>query len=81
MAERVVKLAAAQLIDLCGLKGVRRGSVGVWRRQPLVFVNLGRAQGQDFLDLAEEVQQAVLQRFGVALQMEPRVLGESRTQS
>ncbi len=76
-AKRIVKLSAAQLIDRCGFKGARRGPVGVWQRQPLVFVNLGMATGEDFLKLAEEVQQAVFDRFEVSLQIEPRVLGES----
>ncbi|MCZ6852794.1 MAG: UDP-N-acetylmuramate dehydrogenase [Gammaproteobacteria bacterium] len=76
-AKRRAKLSAAQLIDLCGFKGVQRGPVGVWRRQPLVFVNLGLATGEDFLSLAEEVQQKVFDRFEVSLQLEPRVLGES----
>ena len=71
-----MKLSAAQLIDLCGFKGVRRGPVGVWSRQPLVLVNLGKATGEDFLSLSEEVQRAVFDRFEVSLQMEPRVLGE-----
>ena len=73
----LVKLSAAQLIDLCGFKGEQRGPVGVWQRQPLVFVNLGSATGADFLALAEEVQRAVFQRFQVSLQMEPKVLGEA----
>lgn len=73
---RMVKLSAAQLIDLCGFKGEQRGRVGVWRRQPLVFVNLGLATGEDFLSLAEEVQQKVFARYEVTLQIEPRVLGE-----
>ena len=75
--ERIVKLSAAQLIDLCGYKGERRGPVGVWQRQPLVFVNRGMATGEDFLALGEEVRHAVLDRFEVSLQMEPRVFGES----
>ena len=66
---------------LCGFKGERRGQVGIWQRQPLVFVNLGTAKGEDFLNLAQEVQQAVLDRFEVALQMEPRVLGEAQAPS
>ena len=66
-----VKLAAAQLIDLCGWKGRRLGRVAVWRRQPLVLVNLGGATGEDFMALGERIRSAVAQRFGVRLELEP----------
>ena len=71
------KLSAAQLIDRAGWKGARRARVGVWSRQPLVLVNLGGASGADFLRLSEEIRADVLQRFGVTLELEPRVFGES----
>ncbi len=69
-----VKLAAAQLIDLCGWKGRRLGKVGVWRRQPLVLINLGGAEGADFLVLSERIRASVLDRFGVRLELEPTCL-------
>ena len=66
-----VKLAAAQLIDLCGWKGRRLGKVGVWRRQPLVLVNLGGGEADDFLALAQRIQASVMRRFAVRLELEP----------
>ena len=69
-----VKLAAAQLIDRCGWKGQRRGGVGVWRRQPLVLVNLGTASGPDFLALGQLIRQSVRERFGVDLELEPSAI-------
>ena len=72
-----VKLAAAQLIDLCGWKGYRDGAVGVWHRQPLVLVNRGSALGDDFLALARTVRASVMQRFGVPLELEPTVVSDS----
>lgn len=72
-----IKLAAAQLIDLCGWKGHRAGSVGIWHRQPLVLVNHGQARGEHFLDLARAVRQSVLRRFDVPLELEPTVVGDS----
>ena len=71
-----VKLAAAQLIDRCGWKGVRRGSVGVWRRQALVLVNFGGASASELLGLSETIRRDVQARFGVELELEPRVLGQ-----
>ena len=68
------KLSAAQLIDLCGWKGSRRAGVGVWQRQPLVLVNLGGAHGADFLDMAARIRRSVEERFGVTLELEPRIV-------
>ena len=72
-----VKLAAAQLIELCGWKGRRLGAVGVWRRQPLVLVNFGGGQDADFLALAQRIQASVHQRFGVRLELEPTCVQDS----
>lgn len=71
-----VKLSAAQLIDHCGWKGRHVGAAGVWHRQPLVLVNLGHARARDILALAEDVRADVRVRFGVELELEPRVIGQ-----
>jgi UDP-N-acetylmuramate dehydrogenase len=71
-----VKLAAGWLIDQAGWKGHDRGTCGVHDRQALVLVNKGGATGQDILQLAKEVQQDVVDRFGVALEREVNVLPE-----
>lgn len=68
------KLAAAWLIDRCGLKGTRRGPVGIHPDHALVLVNYGGATGRDVLALADAVRDAVEHRFGVTLQIEPRVV-------
>lgn len=70
-----VKLAAAQLIDLAGWKGKEQGGVGVWPSQPLVLVNRGTTRGSAFLTMANAIQTDVEHRFGVALELEPVVLG------
>ena len=68
------KLAAGWLIDQCGFKGAARESgAGVYDHQALVLVNRGGASGQDILALAAEICAAVQQRFGVELEIEPRV--------
>ena len=69
-----VKLSAAQLIDLAGWKGFRRGDAGVHLRQPLVLVNYGSATGAEIMRLAEEIRQDVLARFGVRLEEEVIIL-------
>ncbi|QEL54619.1 UDP-N-acetylmuramate dehydrogenase [Chromobacterium paludis] len=69
-----VKLAAGWLIDQCGLKGYRDGDAGVHDRQALVLVNHGQASGRQLRALAQKVQDAVRERFGVALEPEPLIL-------
>ncbi|UOD51355.1 UDP-N-acetylmuramate dehydrogenase [Orrella daihaiensis] len=66
-----VKLAAGWLIDQCGFKGKRVGPMAVHDRQALVLVNEGGATADDVMQLASEVKAAVMQKFGVALEMEP----------
>lgn len=70
-----VKLAAGWLIEACGWKGYRNGEVGVHSRQALVLINLGQASGGDILDLAASIAATVKEKFGVTLEIEPRVIG------
>ena len=69
------KIPAARLIDRRGWKGVRRGAVEVWPRQPLVLVNHGGASGREVLELARRIRDDVAQEYGVCLQLEPAVEG------
>lgn len=69
-----VKLAAAWLIDQCGWKGYRNEKVGVHNRQALVLINHSGGTGQDILALAERIREDVFRRFGVSLEIEPRVV-------
>ena len=68
------KLAAGWLIDQCGFKGQRMGSVGVYENQALVLVNHGTGTAQDILGLAKCIQEKVRAEFGVSLQIEPNIL-------
>ena len=68
------KLAAGWLIDRCGFRGLEQPcGAGVYEHQALVLVNRGGAVGADILALAEQVQAEVKKRFGVTLEVEPRV--------
>lgn len=68
------KLAAGWLIDQCGFKGQRMGSVGVYENQALVLVNHGGGSAQDILGLAKCIRDKVHDKFGVTLQIEPNIL-------
>lgn len=70
-----VKLAAAWLIDQCGWKGFRNRRVGVHNRQALVLINHSGGTGDDVLALAGEISESVKTKFGVALEVEPGVVG------
>jgi UDP-N-acetylmuramate dehydrogenase len=69
------KLSAAWLIDQCGWKGHRDGDAGIAPSHALVLVNHGGATGMQLLDLARRVAASVQERFGVAIEPEPRIVG------
>jgi len=69
-----VKLAAGWLIDSLGLRGDRRGAVGVYDKQALVLVHHGGGTGQELVSYADSIRQGVEDRYGVALVMEPQVV-------
>ena len=68
------KLAAGWLIDQCGFKGKRIGTVGVYEKQALVLVNHGGGTSTDILNLANSIQEEVLKKFNVQLEIEPNIL-------
>jgi UDP-N-acetylmuramate dehydrogenase len=69
------KLSAAWLIEQAGWKGFREGDAGISAQHSLVLVNHGRATGPQLLALARRVADSVRERFGVALEPEPRIIG------
>ncbi len=69
-----LKFSAAWMIERCGMKGLRDGDAGVHAHHALVLVNHGHASGAQIWALATRVRDAVADRFGVHLEVEPRVL-------
>ena len=69
------KASAAWLIEQAGWKGFREGDAGVAAQHALVLVNHGHATGAQLLDLARRIAASVQERFGVALEPEPRIIG------
>ncbi len=72
-----IKIPAAFLIDICGLKGYRIGAAQVNESQPLVLVNRGGGTAADVLALALHVRRTVWARTGAALAIEPELVGFS----
>lgn len=68
-----VKLAAAWLVDRAGWRGYRQGGVGVHPQQAIVLVNYDGDRGDAILALAAQIQADVRRRYGVSLEIEPRV--------
>jgi UDP-N-acetylmuramate dehydrogenase len=75
LADNRVKIPAAWLIDQAGWKGHKQNGLGVHQGHALVLVNCGNDSGADLLQLAEDIVASVHQRFGLGLEMEPRIYG------
>jgi UDP-N-acetylmuramate dehydrogenase len=73
------KVSAAALIEACGWRGYRAGDAGISAQHALVLVNHGHATGAELLALARRVGHSVQERFDVALEPEPRIVGASFT--
>jgi len=69
------KLSAAWMIESAGWKGFREGDAGISAQHALVLVNHGKATGAQLLSLAHRVADSVQDKFGVALEPEPRLIG------
>ena len=67
---------AGRLIEACGLKGRRVGGAEVSPAHANWIVNAGGATAADLLALVEIVRAAVVERFGVSLELEVKVVGE-----
>ncbi len=67
------KLAAAWLIDKCGLKGTSFGNAAIHDKQALVIINkYNKSTGEEVSQLSKTIQKKVYDKFGVML--EPEVI-------
>ena len=67
---------AAKLIDDCGLRGLTLRGAQVSEKHCGFVVNKGEATAKDILDLMYIVKSTVLNKFGVMLEEEVKILGE-----
>jgi UDP-N-acetylmuramate dehydrogenase len=71
-----VKLPAAWLIEKAGFaKGSSLGRAGISSRHTLALVNRGGATAAELLALRDAIMAGVKTKFGIALQMEPVLVG------
>ena len=73
-AETGTKLSAGWLIERAGYKGISRNGAGTHERHALVLINHGTATGVSVRALAQEIAEAVFDRFGVSLVPEANLL-------
>ncbi|OGE87727.1 MAG: UDP-N-acetylenolpyruvoylglucosamine reductase [Candidatus Doudnabacteria bacterium RIFCSPLOWO2_02_FULL_49_13] len=75
--EKRIKIPAAFLVDICGLKGQSIGAARLWKNQALVIVNTGSAKARDVAGLFKLVRQEVFAKTGMRLVSEPEWVGFS----
>jgi UDP-N-acetylmuramate dehydrogenase len=68
---------AARLIEAAGLKGYRIGDAVVSDKHANFIINEGHASAQELEQLIGHVQQSVERVFGIRLEPEVRIIGES----
>ncbi|MDR3393598.1 MAG: UDP-N-acetylmuramate dehydrogenase [Parasulfuritortus sp.] len=67
---------AARLIESCGLKGMQIGGAQVSEKHANFIVNRGGASAADIENLIDTVERTVLEKTGIHLQREVRIIGE-----
>ena len=65
---------AGKLIEDAGLKGLQIGGAQVSELHAGFIINRGDASASDVVDLMKVVQETVLDRFGVMLEPEVRII-------
>lgn len=66
-------ISAGSLIDLCGLKGVRRGDAEISRKHANFIINKGNARADDVLKLMRLVKRKVKDKFNIYLEPEIKI--------
>ena len=74
ISDTEIKIPAGWLIEQAGFKGNRYGDAGVHEKQALVLVNYGSASGKEIHQLAKKIQEAILTKFNIALDIEVNVI-------
>ena len=70
------RVAAGQLLDECGVRGMRVGDAMVFPKHANIIVNVGHAAAAEVLELAATMKRLVRERFKVELEEEVMFLGE-----
>jgi len=68
-----MKVPAGWLIEQCGWKGKRFGSIGVHPNQALVLVHYGGGEGTEVVNLSMKIQESVDEKFQIKLHPEVNI--------
>lgn len=74
VSETEIKVPAGWLVEQSGFKGKRFGDAGVHDKQALVLVNHRNASGKEIYQLAKKIQETVLQKFSISLEIEVNII-------
>lgn len=74
VSQNETKVPAGWLIEKAGFKGKRFGDYGVHKKQALVLVNYGNANGTDILNLAKLIQNTIMRIFGIQIEAEVNII-------
>ena len=69
-----IKVSAGWLIESLGLKGLRKGNVGIYQEHALVIVNYGGSYQAELLEFANGIQSQIKEHYDIALNIEPIIL-------
>ena len=72
--KRVGDISAGQIIDQCGLKGLRIGGAEVSQKHAGFIVNTGNATAADFCRVIETVEREVYDKRAITLEREIELL-------
>ena len=68
------KIPTGWLVEKAGYKGCKKRGVGVYEKNALILVNYSAKSLKEILDLAREIQSAVMNKFGVQIGIEPEIV-------
>lgn len=74
VSDSEVKVPAGWLIETAGFKGKTLGNYGVHKKQALVLVNYGSANGSDIFQLALLIQKTIYRIFKIHIETEVNII-------
>lgn len=74
ISDTEVKVPAGWLIEKAGFKGKRFKNYGVHKKQALVLVNYGNANGNDIYKLAKLIQYTIKRIFKITIDLEVNII-------